>query len=483
MYEVHMFTIFNLLSIEYNEITMTEVEAVLGKLKEIGHDLGKERVADALANILKDLSKNGGKMHTILTQLGCIGFGVKNMLDGDIGTKLIGLNSVVSAIQVLAPVFERPAKEFANFICSIFSSTDRNSSDVLCHGSLRGASAIDMLAKVISGTHDSYGYDVMKADVDGACRVFSFAHHVLIGVSSDSDECPNRREISDVINTIGINNGVNTLGKIASRIVSLMENEPTTQSERELSMYSERVIKYIDMYCHLAILRDAVMLEFYALLISSGHSDRLAKGVTEGMEGEHERDRNLMKSLVLPNQKHVRFASFFDPDRWPFTFKFIEGYKDFYTMDNLDKVPVVMNTVKWMNWFATHDTKPAVCLRSLKSSLERPLDKLKHNFVLLKKEGSSCYYICPQGKKDMYVVMRNDDKKWVEVRRGKPGKEGEWNLFNVQDKDSVYILSTRRWPVHFLSMSDTWLGWIHGKTASVSDPSVQWIIQYNGSRA
>ncbi|XP_033751906.1 uncharacterized protein LOC117335812 isoform X2 [Pecten maximus] len=420
---------------------MTEAEAVLVKLKEIGKDLGKENITDTLAQILDNASKNGGNFRTLLTKFGRIGLGVKDMLDPNPVNKCRGLIAVVSAIRDLVVIFETPAREFAQFVSSVlFVGQVTSSCAVSGLDGIQKGNAIAMLTKVISDTLDSHGDAMIKSNVDSTCRVFSFAHNVIIGACSDSDKSPSRSDISDLIQMIDIKAGIKTLGKIESRISSLMENQPKAQSEEAVSTYTERVLKYIDMYCHLAILRDAVMLEFYALLTSSGHSGCLAEGVRAGLKGEHERDRNLVKSLVLPNQKHVRFASFFDPDRWPFTFKFMEDCKDLPALENLDKVPIAMRTMKWMNWFATHDTSPAICLRSLKSSLEKPLDKTKHNFVLLKKEVSSCYYICPQNQDNKYVVMREGNKKWVDIKCGKPGREGEWNIFNVQDNDSMYML-------------------------------------------
>ncbi|OWF43048.1 toxin CrTX-A-like [Mizuhopecten yessoensis] len=464
---------------------MTEKAAVLEKLKQIGKSVGKENVTDGLAQILVNESVNGGNLQTVLIQIGRIGLGVKDMFDPNYAKKLTGLISVLSAIRELVPIFGPPAREFAKCITSILVSSDRDtpSGNVRGPDGFKGTNTVGMLAKVISDALDAHEDAIIKTNADSTCRVFAFAHNVLIGVNSDSENRPNRSEISDLIHLIDINAGVKALGKLESRILVLMENDLETLSEEALSTHSRRIIQYIDMYCHLAILRDAVMLELYAMLRYSGHSDRLAEGIRTGLEGEHERDRNLVKSLVLPNQTQVRFASFFDPDHWPFTCKFMEDCTNFHAPENLDKVPVAMNTMKWMNWFATHDTKPAVCLRASKSPSERSLNKTKHNFVLLKKADSTCYYISPQGQKDMYVVMRGGDKKWVEVRPGRPGKEGEWNIFNVEDKDAVYMLSTRRWPVHFMSMSDTWFGWIQGRTVSVSDPSAHWVIQYNGSKA
>lgn len=462
---------------------MTEAEAVVVKLKEIGKHLGHENVTDALVQYLDNTSKSGGNIRTILIQLGRIGIGFVDILYGDPAKKVVGVITVVSALRDLVPIFETPVKEFAKFVSSVLNGS-RKSSPCAIVGSegLPNGNPIEMLTKVISGVIDANTDSVIKGNAESACRMFTFSHNLIIGAGSVPDKTPTKDDISDIIRLIDINTGIKTLGEIESRILSMMEIESQTKSEKDLSAHTERVIKYIDMYCHLAILRDAVMLELYALITTSGHSDCLAEGIIAGLKGEHERDVNLLKPLVLPNQKHVQFASVFDPERWPFTFKFVEDCSGMPAGEDLNMVPVTMRTLKWMEWFARHDITPSARLLSLKCSLEKPPDKTKHNFFLRRKEGSSCYYICPHNKKNMYVAMKEGDKKWVEVRRGKPGREGEWNIFNVHDNDSVYMLSTRRWPLHFMTMSDSWFGWIQGRVVSFSDPSAHWLIQYNGKQ-
>ncbi|XP_069133733.1 LOW QUALITY PROTEIN: toxin CrTX-A-like [Argopecten irradians] len=461
---------------------MTESEVVVAKLQEIGKYLGIENVTDDLVGYLNKASKNGGKIHTILRLIGRIGISLGKVVHGDLMRKFEGVVTLVSTFRELVPIFETPVKEFSNFVSSVLSGNPNSPSCVVVgSGGLRtNDNPIEMLTKVISDLIDANTDSMIKGNAESACRIFTFSHNVIIGAGSVPDKTPTKDDISDIIRLIDINIGIKTLGEIESRIFSMMDNGPQTQSEKDLSAHTERVIKYIDMYCHLAILRDAVMLELYALITTSGYSDCLAEGIKAGLKGEHERDVNMLKPLVLPNQKLVRFASAFDPERWPFTFKFVENCSDMPAGENLDMVPVTMRTLKWMNSFATHDITPSACLLSLGNSLEKPLDKNKHNFLLRRKEGSSCYYILLYNKEDMYVVMKEGDKKWVEVRSGKPGREGEWNIFNVQDNDSVYMLSTRRWPLHFMTMSDSWFGWIQGKVVSLSDPSAHWVIQYNG---
>ncbi|OWF43049.1 toxin CrTX-A-like [Mizuhopecten yessoensis] len=466
---------------ETYRIDMENGQTLSNTLHDIGQKLQIGNVTDAVSKKLANPSTNVG-------QLGEVALQVQNILRGVIditsGNQLAGSLRIVCAVRVLVPIVGPLGTEFARFVFSVlgFAGSGQKSSHS-ANQTVDRRNTTGMMATNISNALNKIADASLQSHANGACRALSFAHETIVGESDDSKKDLSGEDVNGLLQLINIPSCVETLGKIESRILTLMQDEPETLSEEALSTHCRRIIQYIDMYCHLAILRDAVMLELYAMLRYSGHSDRLAEGIRTGLEGEHKRNRNLVKSLVLPNQSHIRFAAFFDPDHWPFTCKFMEDCTNFHAPENLDKVPVAMHTMKWMSWFANHDIKSEVCLRASESPSERSPDKTKHNFVLLKKEGSTCYYISPQGQKGKYVVMRGGDKKWVEVRPGRPGKEGEWNIFNVEDKDGVYMLSTRRWPVHFMTMSDTWFGWIQGRTVSLSDPSAHWVIQYNGSKA
>lgn len=72
-------------------------------------------------------------------------------------------------------------------------------------------------------------------------------------------------------------------------------------------------MKYVHMYCCLAILRKGVLLHLYALLHLSNNSPGIENGVKAVLNEQIAQDMSVREFLTKPNKENVILSFLFDP--------------------------------------------------------------------------------------------------------------------------------------------------------------------------
>lgn len=109
-----------------------------------------------------------------------------------------------------------------------------------------------------------------------------------------------------------------------------------------------------------------------------------------------------------------------------------------------------IRSIKWPGWRLEISSIYRGPLRATKSTTS---DGCKFKFELVKhRELDNLFYIKSKKWQDYYVYLSKCGM--CLSMQGQPGPEGQWKIVKLEDDDSTpkYILSTLKWPCHFIFM-------------------------------
>lgn len=109
-----------------------------------------------------------------------------------------------------------------------------------------------------------------------------------------------------------------------------------------------------------------------------------------------------------------------------------------------------IGSIKWPGWRLEMSSIYQCLLRSTNTT---PSDGCEFRFESVKhRELDNIFYIKSKKRQDYYVYLSNSGI--CLSMQGQPGSEGQWKIVKLEEdaNTSKYILSTLKWPCHFMFM-------------------------------
>lgn len=235
-----------------------------------------------------------------------------------------------------------------------------------------------------------------------------------------------------------------------------------------------KAIEFIDLYFHIANLRNAMLWQVYCIKLKYGTDKSSSEGVKAIIEECRKNDLELAKSITKVTIEQATFFSFFHPTEKENCFQFLKIHEEECNIQVLHKNTEFIgreHVICCPNLQGRHLKMPEKTQDYIKC-VDESLTPSKFKFEPVEGREWDNIFFLKSAQSRHYVYMKNDEYCYSE--QDKPGPEGQWKLVKFEESQGhpKFLISTLKKPVHFLYIyhvmwpGDWWLaGTTHIKTA------------------
>lgn len=342
----------------------------------------------------------------------------------------IGVKLVRGAFKILSSLKDNPVAASAYYILSIGMAAFN----------MKEEPNINNVTKGILGQEKD---QEMTNECDGAKLVFISSTKFLCGIGVGKLAS---HEISSLSAHVPIDTGVSLLGKLASIITDLQTKTCRIHLDVRKTLQFERLMKYVHMYCCLAILRKGVLLHMYTLLHISD-SPGIANGLKAVLDEQNAQDTSLLKFLTKPNKENVILSFFFDPIQYEIVEKFL-GLREMKENEfkHLTEGPFTIRPL-------AYPTK-RMYMANVPGSFIRVSDNVEDSQTKFRFHAK--YYntfTISSLRWPEYFIRMEMGGLWVAGKKGSPDGQADFKIVQVEDKnkeETYYLLAPTAMKTTFL---------------------------------
>lgn len=308
-------------------------------------------------------------------------------------------------------------------------------------------------------------YDEMTNECEGAKLWFVNATIFLCGIGVRKLSA---NETSSLSAHVPMNIGVSLLGKLTSIIKKLQIQICQNKLNKRRNSKFKRLMKYIHMYCCLAMLHKSVLLQLYALLYISDNSPAIADGIKAVLDKQNAQDMSLLDFLTHPTKDNVILSFLFESTEHEIVNKFLGLEMKVNELKHLTEGEFVIRPL----------ASPTQCLYMsehigmLELSEWAPYSQTKFRFHA---KGKNTFAISVL-KWPGYFIRIGFFGKLVYGSGGIPHEHAEFKIVPIQEKGNggvCHLLATRALDTQLLCASSDG---VYGIGCKPNDSSF-WIIQ------
>ena len=435
--------------------TSTRATRALQKIKTTLRSAGRD-VGERVDKISAYLDSEGGssQMDAISSSLETIGEAVPSLTSVDTVEIVSGTLDVISAASDLIPVAGPIISTVFSLIGTIFGA--------VAGGGGATEDVGTVVRKEIEKALNKYDDSQLKAEADGAMRVYRISHAYL--ARKEGEAKIREYEIAALSAHVPVYQGIKFLGILGRKVKDY--------SKGSYSVQVKRAMEYMQLYVTLAIMRYSILWELYALVKTSPGMNFTAEAIHRVIIEEDDHDKSILNFMHgLPDYPQAVFFAIFDPSEWPITITFMKkkglnyvyqgfsylAYRHRYLMPEKGRFKYMyMKNDPWGNTRGRNDLHAQGLF-----------------YFDLKPGENNVFYIRSFKWSKWYLYMKDEEKGGCRGKGRKPGPEGEWIV--VKFKDGRFMLSTKAWPNKYMYMKDDSNGNIRGW---IGDPGKQghWTI-------
>ena len=400
-----------------------------------------------------DSEEGSSQMDTVCSSLETIGGAVSSLTSGDTLEIVSGTLDVISAATALIPVAGPIISTVFSLIGTIFGA--------IAGGGGESEDVGTVVKKEIEKALNKYDDSELKAEAEGAMRVFRNSHAYLNVMEGDSSVDENA--IQALSCNVPVYQGIGFLGMLSQK----METNSKSNDQDQV----KRAMEYLQLYITLAIMRSSILWEMYALVKSAPGNNFTADAIRRVIVEEEKHDKSFLNFMQGPDYPQALYFALFNASEWPTTMAFIEKKGLIYQYQHHGHLANTIHPLrpeKWTNKYMVMMNDASGTMggtETLNAQSQFYFDPISNE--------NNVFYLKSNEWPTWYVYMKDDKDGYCSGWNGKPGLDGEWKV--IRFKDGKYMLSPKKWPNMFIYMDNDYYGHIRG---SKGDPGIQghWLI-------
>ena len=364
----------------------------LQKIKTSLTSAGKNVQArvENISNYL-DSEEGSSQMDAVSSSLETIGGAISSLTSDDTAEIVSGTLDVISAVTSLIPVAGPIIGTVFSLIGTIFGA--------IAGGGGATEDVGTVVRKEIEKALNNYDDSQLKAEADGAMRVYRISHAYL--ARKEGGAKIQEYEIAALSANVPVYQGIKFLGILGRKV---KEN-----SKGKDSVQVRRAMEYMQLYVTLSLMRSSILWELYALVKASPGMTFTAAAIHRVIIAEDNHDISFLNFLQQePDYPQAVFFAIFDPSEWPTTMKFM--------------------------------TKKGLIYKYQ-----------RHDFLT-----KGTHYLKHASSRNHHRYMYMSGNSWGHMRGSYTlqSQEGRFSFKPISSDNNVFVLWSKKWPNWFVYMRD-----------------------------
>ncbi|XP_033753118.1 toxin CrTX-A-like [Pecten maximus] len=333
----------------------------------------------------------------------------------------------------------------------------------------------EVVENEIRRTFSGHSNETLLEEAEDLHLMYRFAFDFLNPASEKSNFT--EHDITNMNIQMNVFQGVTFLRKLGKLIKELAKEHEDTHPNKKIEK-AKKAMDFIELYIKLALLRDMLLLHFYAIINSTTHSHYLAGGVQRVLGSFDEQDRAALGLFLKPTKEYVYIVSYVKEEECELLLKFLDQKK--LTPDHswLAHGEFELYSQKWPTYHATRMTAHRSFfgngdLRFIRGTYDSVGPESLFCFKQIE-EKRNCFYITQGRKLDELICMTKGPNRWVMSLKDGPKHQCEWKV--IQMDNGNYVFSPRVFPDYFMGMTKLLDGSVAGFLGGYNEQS-HWTLR------